>query len=149
MTATAGEIRAGCHHFPVRVYYEDTDAGGVVYHSRYLNYAERARTELLRLIGIEQSSLLSDHGLVFAIRDCRVDYRRPARLDDLLDVRTRLTRLRGASIDAVQEIWRATQRLVSLDLRVAAIRAKDGRPTGIPAGLRATLKAYVQPSMED
>ena len=96
MSASSGRIDAGEHRFPVRVYYEDTDAAGIVYHSRYLNFAERARTEMLRLSGLEQSDLRESHGVVFAVLDCRVRFIGPARFDDLLEVRSRLTELRGA-----------------------------------------------------
>jgi acyl-CoA thioester hydrolase len=144
VSANSGQIDAGEHRFPVRVYYEDTDAAGIVYHSRYLNFAERARTEMLRLTGLEQSDLRESHGVVFAVLDCRVRFIGPARFDDLLEVRSRLTELRGASLGAVQEIWRDDQRLVSLDLRVATVSSNDGRPARIPETVRAALGPHVQ-----
>ena len=140
---TSGRIDAGEHLFPVRVYYEDTDAAGIVYHSRYLNFAERARTEMLRLTGLEQSDLRESHRVVFAVLDCRVRFIGPARFDDLLEVRSRLTELRGASLGAVQEIWRGDQRLVSLDLRVATVSSDDGRPARIPETVREALGPHV------
>lgn len=149
MNASPTEFPAGDHQYPVRVFYEDTDAGGIVYHSRYLNFAERARTELLRDAGIEQSRLFAEHGLAFAVRNCSVDYLSPARLDDMLEVRSRFKALRGASIEARQEIWCGERHLVTLDLRVASVRVEDGRAVRMPAALRTVLAAYVQPSTED
>jgi acyl-CoA thioester hydrolase len=142
--APSGEIAGGEHRFPVRVYYEDTDAGGIVYHARYLHFAERARTEALRLAGIEQTSLRDTHDVVFALRRCNIDYRRPARLDDLVEVRSRFTDLRGAKLSAAQSIWRAGEELVRLTVEIATVRG-DGRPTRIPAPVRAALEPFVQP----
>src|SRR5262249_19258454 len=93
------------HVFPVRVYYEDTDAAGIVYYANYLKFAERARTEMLRAHGFEHGGIGA--GLAFAVRSCAVDYLRPARLDDALEVRTRITRVGGASLEADQDICRA------------------------------------------
>ena len=140
----SGKLTDGEHRYPVRVFYEDTDAGGIVYHARYLYFAERARTELLRLAGIEQSALRVRHDMVFAVRRCEIDYRRPARLDDLVEVRSRLTALSGAKLSAVQDIWRAGEQLVRLVVEIVSLRA-DGRPTRIPAPVRAALEPFVQP----
>lgn len=142
MIASSGEIEGGLHRLPVRVYYEDTDAGGVVYHARYLNFAERARTELLRALGIEQSQLRRRFGMVFAVRDCSVDFRRPARFDDLLEVRSRLIEMSGASLRAVQSIWRGSELLVDIKIRVAAL-GDTGRPTRIPEPVRAVLGPHI------
>lgn len=140
----SGRMADGEHRYPVRIFYEDTDAGGIVYYARYLHFAERARTEILRLAGIEQSELRARHDVVFAVRRCEVDYRRPARLDDLVEVRSRLTRVRGAQLSAVQSVWRAGEELVRLVVDLAALRG-DGRPTRIPAPVRAALEPFVQP----
>jgi acyl-CoA thioester hydrolase len=140
----SGKLAGGEHRYPVRVFYEDTDAGGIVYHARYLHFAERARTELLRLAGIEQSLLRQRHDMMFAVRRCEVDFHRPARLDDLVEVRSRLTALSGARLNAVQEIWRAGEQLVRLVVEIVSLRG-DGRPTRIPAPVRAALEPFVQP----
>ena len=140
----SGRMADGEHRYPVRIFYEDTDAGGIVYYARYLHFAERARTEILRLAGIEQSELRARHDVVFAVRRCEVDYRRPARLDDLVEVRSRLTRVRGAQLSAVQSVWRTGEELVRLVVDLAALRG-DGRPTRIPAPVRAALEPFVQP----
>ena len=92
------------HRFRLRVYFEDTDAQGVVYHANYLNFAERARTELLRSAGVEQDDLRQREGLGFAVRRCRIEFRAPARLDDLLEVRTVLQGISGARVQALQSV---------------------------------------------
>ena len=153
MTAFCGEIDGGLHRLAIRVYYEDTDAGGVVYHARYLNFAERARTELLRALGIEQSQLRRRFGMVFAVRDCALEFRRPARFDDLLEVRSCLIEMSGASLRAVQSIWRGGELLVDVKVRVAAL-GDSGRPTRIPEPVRAALGPYIiqniiQPRSQD
>ena len=129
----------GVHVFPLRVYYEDTDAGGVVYYANYLKYAERARTELLRDLGVEQSELMAGAGLAFAVRSVAVDYLSPARLDDRLEVHSRLEDVRGASLRAEQSIRRGAVELVRLEVRVACMN-RSGRAARLPAGLRAKLE---------
>ncbi|MCC7016710.1 MAG: YbgC/FadM family acyl-CoA thioesterase [Rhodospirillales bacterium] len=138
------------HIFPVRVYYEDTDAGGVVYYANYLRFAERARTEMLRRLGIESSRLMAKKGIAFAVRRCEADYRRPARLDDRLEVRTRLRGIGGASLEMEQRIVRAGRsrargarnedgiELVRLVLTLACMTAA-GKAARIPAEVRRRL----------
>lgn len=130
------------HVFPVRVYFEDTDAGGVVYHANYLKFAERARTEMLRQIGIESSALMAERGLAFAVRHCAVDYRKPARLDDLLEVRSRLARLDNASFVLEQSVRRDGVEIAALVVRVACVGAGGG-PARIPAPVRSRLRDHV------
>ncbi|MCR9174657.1 MAG: tol-pal system-associated acyl-CoA thioesterase [Alphaproteobacteria bacterium] len=126
--------------FPVRVYYEDTDAGGIVYHANYLKFAERARTEMLRAAGIDQSDMRDRHGLGFVVRRCTVDYLAPARLDDRLDVSCDLRAVRGAAIEIFQEVGKAGDAgpLVTLDLVVALVDA-EGRPRRLPRDIRDRL----------
>jgi acyl-CoA thioester hydrolase len=131
------------HVFPVRVYYEDTDAGGIVYYANYLKFAERARTELLRDVGIEQARLLEDPGLGFAVQSCAVTYRRPARLDDALEVHSVLRQLSGATIHARQRIMRGAEEVAQLDVSVVCLK-RDGRPGRIPGDVRHALQPYVQ-----
>ncbi|MEM7225043.1 MAG: tol-pal system-associated acyl-CoA thioesterase [Pseudomonadota bacterium] len=145
MTAQASRIEDGEHVLPVRVYYEDTDAAGIVYYANYLKYAERARTEMLRLMGVQQNALARDHGLAFAVRNCAIDYQRPAKLDDLLEVRSRLSALGGATAVAEQVISRDGAALVTLEVRLACI-AQNGRPARIPGHLRAALTGYCRPT---
>ncbi|MGP1395654.1 MAG: tol-pal system-associated acyl-CoA thioesterase [Inquilinaceae bacterium] len=136
--AVSGRMERGCHLFPVRVYYEDTDAGGIVYHASYLRFAERARTEMLRLAGIDQSVLAARTGAAFAVRHCTMDFRASARLDDLVTVRTRIVEIGGASLKAEQTIERNDTVLVALTLRLACID-RDGRPTRIPERVRVAF----------
>ncbi len=143
MTGLSGRIEGHRHIFPIRVYYEDTDAAGVVYHASYLRFAERARTEMLRLAGINLSKMRDDHGLVFAVRNCAVDYLAPARLDDLVEVCSRLVNLAGASLEAEQIIGRDGAELTRLGVRVACVDS-GGRPARIPAALRAALELYFE-----
>ena len=129
------------HICPVRVYYEDTDAEGIVYHANYLKFAERGRTEMLREAGIEHRELLQEHGIAFAVRNMSADYVKPARLDDALTVHSRLLDLRGASMSAEQIVRRADEDLVRLSVRLACID-RQGRPARMPPTLRAVLAAY-------
>lgn len=123
---------------PVRVYYEDTDAAGIVYYANYLKFAERARTESLRALGINQGQVLEETGVAFAVRRAAVDYRRPARLDDLLQVRTRLTAMGGATLEMDQEVVRDGAVLVALSFTLAAMSV-TGRAARIPPAVRALL----------
>ncbi len=121
----------------LRVYYEDTDFSGRVYHASYLRFLERGRTEWLRRLGIEHRELETSSGVVFAVRSLQIDYFAPAVMDDLLRVETEISGLRGASIQFLQRILRDNQRLVAATVLVAAIR--DGRPSRIPDPLRRVL----------
>ncbi len=141
--ATSGHFDGQEHVLPLRVYYEDTDAVGIVYYANYLKFAERARTEMLRLVGIQQRSLSQDYGLAFAVSDCAIDYRRPARLDDLVEVRSRLIELGAAAVRALQRITREGEELARIRARIACVRA-DGRPSRIPEPLRKALQPFCQ-----
>lgn len=133
------------HRLPVRIYYEDTDAGGIVYHANYLRYAERARSEMLRAMGYGQAALRDDHGVAFAVRGCTIDYIAPARLDDLLWVETRLLSIGGATIEAEQCVERAGAPLVRLYIRLACL-GKGLRPARLPKLLRQALQPLVHPT---
>lgn len=123
------------HRWPVRVYYEDTDATGVVYHAAYLAFAERARTEMLRARGLDQRRLRAETGLYFAVRDLAISYRAPARLDDALEICSWTKRIGAATAEMVQDIRRGDRPLARLDLRLVCLRA-DGRPARWPAAAR-------------
>jgi acyl-CoA thioester hydrolase len=123
----------------VRVYWADTDAGGVVYHSNYLDWCEQARTECLRSLGISQQELAAREGLVFTVVEAALRFRRPARLDDLLTVRSSAQIAGGASVAFRQEIWREAapaELLVTADVRVACVDAAGFRPRRIPESIR-------------
>ena len=134
--------------WPTRVYWEDTDAGGVVYHAQYLAFLERARTEWLRARGKGQEWLRNEHDLVFAVRAMRIDFRQPARLDDALDVSVVLRQCRRASLVIAQAIHRNGELLLDAEVRVAALNASDFRPRAIPDALYDELKSLEGNSME-
>lgn len=125
--------------FALRVYYEDTDAGGIVYHARYLAFAERARTELLRGLGLTHVELRESHGLMFVVRRAEVDYQRPARLDDWLRVVTTVGRVGGASCVLRQAVARDDGPVAVVTVRLACVRLDDGRPARWPARWEAVL----------
>lgn len=144
----SGRIEDVAHVYPVRVYYEDTDAGGLVYHANYLKFAERGRTEMLRLLGVNHKEMASRYGMGFAVRACNVEFRRAARLDDELEVRTRLVDLRGASIVLEQAIVRGAELVAELRLRIVCLRP-HGRAARIPEPVHEILQPYVQTREQD
>jgi acyl-CoA thioester hydrolase len=123
-----------------RVYWEDTDAGGVVYHAGYLRFMERARSEWMRALGMGQDALRQSHGLAFVVREITIAYDKPARLDDELDTTVSVTRLRAASIDFTQAVLRVADdvTLARAQVRVACVDARAFAPIRIPADI-ATL----------
>lgn len=127
-----GRAIDGAHHFSIRVYYEDTDAGGVVYYANYLRFAERARTEALRALGVPHSELTAHHGLIFMVRRVKLDYLAPARLDDALTVTTMPLSVGGASIVLRQTILLGAIPLVVSEIQLACVQASTGRPGRIP-----------------
>ena len=141
LVPAGGRLVAGEFRFPIRVYYEDTDAGGIVYLANYLRFAERARTEMLRCLGIDQERLRAERGLGFVVRRCGIDFRAPARLDDRLEVRTWFAGLRGAAVEARQAVYNATDGavLVVLELTIALVNS-TGRPARLPADVRAIFE---------
>lgn len=130
---------SGVHVFRIRVYFEDTDAMGIVYYANYLKFAERARTEMLRGAGIMHSRLLENEGYAFMVRRCTAEFIKPARLDDLLEVHTRPIALRGASLDLAQDIKRQGEDLVALRLGLACV-STAGRARRVPQELRLSLE---------
>lgn len=140
----AGWFEGSVHVCPVRVYYEDTDAGGIVYYANYLRFAERGRTELLRTLGLGQQKLRDESGLMFAVRRVEVEYELPARLDDLLEVHTRIARLGGARLDMAQEILRGGTRLVSMIVQVVSLDSETTRARRLTGFVRDILMPYSQ-----
>ena len=120
--------------WPVRVYYEDTDSGGVVYYANYLKFFERARTEFLRQFDLQQDQLIQEHNIIFAVRNINVDYHKPAVFNDLLKVTTEILELKKASIVFKQVILRDEDEtmLCQATCKVACIQAKQLKPTAIP-----------------
>ena len=139
-----GEIRDGRHVLTVRVYYEDTDFTGIVYHANYLRYMERGRTNYLRLLGADHRALFEETakqapGFAFVVRAMNIDFLKPARMDDVLEVFTEPQEVRGASITLHQRVMRGDELLVEASVRVAFI--SDGRARPIPKPLRLAMKA--------
>ncbi len=130
---------ADAHVFPIRVYYEDTDAGGVVYYANYFRYFERARTEMMRSLGIESSRLQDELGVAIAVRRCMAEFMRPAQLDDMLEVETRITTVKGASFMGEQVVRRDGEDLVRLDIQLACLNLEGG-PVRLPDDVRAALQ---------
>jgi acyl-CoA thioester hydrolase len=122
----------------VRVYYEDTDAAGIVYYANYLKFAERARSEWLRAADPDRTMAPKASGLVFVVRRCAIDYLQPARLDDLLEVETRVTGMAGATLDLQQIVRRGGTDLVVMAVTLACVNSA-GRPARLPPALRAAL----------
>lgn len=127
--------------FPVRVYYEDTDAGGVVYHSRYLNFMERARTEWLRTAGFDQSALKQQEHVLFVVHSMQLQFKKPARLDDQLRVVSQLLEMGRGSFSCQQQIMRDETILVEAQVKVACVDADSFKPTGIPARIKIALES--------
>ena len=139
-----GEIRDGRHALTVRVYYEDTDFTGIVYHANYLRYMERGRTNYLRLLGADHRALFEETakeapGFAFVVRAMNIDFLKPARMDDVLEVFTEPQEVRGASITLHQRVMRGDELLVKASVRVAFI--SEGRARPIPKPLRTAMKA--------
>jgi len=137
MTAAVGD-RAPFRH-TLRVYWEDTDAGGVVFYANYLKFFERARTEWLRALGFGQQALRERTGAIFVVTDTQVRYRAPARLDDLLDVTVDLRAGGRASMLIAQQAWRGSALLAEGDIRIGCVDAGNFRPRRIPTELLCTL----------
>ena len=129
------------YSFPVRVYFENTDAGGVVYHSEYLKFLERARTEWLRHLGFDHQALARDHRVVFVVTSAAIEFSRPARLDDTVAVSVRLESLGKVRCVFAQEIRRDDEVLVSARITVACVTGEAFKPVEIPAALRKKMEA--------
>ena len=129
------------HSFPVRVYYEDTDFSGNVYHAAYLKFFERGRTEWLRELGVEQSTLVSHEQRLFVVHSLDMSYRKPARLDDLITIRSRVTRVGRASIHFAQRAERDGELLAHGNIQVCCVDAVHLRPAALPAVVRTKLES--------
>jgi acyl-CoA thioester hydrolase len=125
----------------VRVYYEDTDAGGIVFYANYLKFFERARTEWLRAAGIGQQDLLDEEGVVFVVKNASIDYVAPARLDDLVRITTTIEKLGRASVQFLQQAWRDEQLLSSANVKVGCVDAATMRPRSLPDAVAAKMHA--------
>ena len=126
--------------WPVRVYYEDTDAGGVVYYANYLKFLERARTEWLRSFGLNQDKLAQEQGLIFVVRWAKLDFFRPARLDDMLGIAVQPLKVARVYVDLAQEVRCGTQVLARAELRVACLKQREFKPIALPQFLRESIQ---------
>jgi acyl-CoA thioester hydrolase len=135
--------------WPLRVYYEDTDAGGIVFYANYLKFFERARTEWLRACGIDQRALAESDGVLFVVKRTAVEYSAPARLDDVIHVVSRIERIGRASVDFHQEAWRDGTLLASGNIKVASVSPGAIRPVGIPASVLNGLRRGPQGSVSN
>lgn len=142
---TSGRIEGGRHVLPLRIYYEDTDAQGIVYYANWLRFLERGRTEMLRLLGQEHSALREERGLNWVVRRCLIDYLKPGRLDETIEVVTHCGELRGASLDMLQEARRGAEVLVRAELLVACM-GDDGKPARLPPQVKQALGQLASPS---
>ncbi len=133
--APQGEFYGKVFVFPARVYYEDTDAGGVVYYANYLKYAERARTEFIRALGVNQQDTLAEDKCGFMVRGLNIEYKAPAVLDDLLSVTCELTEMKGAGAEMKQEIYRGETLLAKIEIKLAYVSLLKKRPVRIPEEL--------------
>jgi acyl-CoA thioester hydrolase len=139
-----GEIRGGRHLQPIRIYYEDTDFSGVVYHASYLRFMERGRTNYLRLIGADQRALFEQAeqeapGFAFVVRSMRIDFLKPARMDDVIEIVTTTAEVKGASVTLSQRVMRDGEILVEASVQVAFVSGGRARP--IPKPLRIAMQA--------
>lgn len=135
------------HAYKLRVYYEDTDAGGIVYHANYLRFAERARTEALRALGVPHSAMVEQHGRMFVVHRINLVYHRAARLDDEVTVVTNIKSVGGAVLTIRQEFWRDSDSLAVLEVSLGCIRLDNGRAARMPAEWAAGLRARLHENL--
>lgn len=126
--------------FPIRIYYEDTDAGGIVYYANYLKYAERARTEFLRHFGINQQEMLKNQECGFVVRNCNINYKSPARLDDALNITCKVTELKGASLKMEQKLYREDTVICEIEITLVFLSLATMRPSKIPTEIGSLLQ---------
>ncbi len=138
MNTSVSSPGSGEFRLPVRVYIEDTDAGGIVYYVNYLKFMERARTEFLRGFGYEHYALAGDN-YQFVVHSCEIRYHSPGRIDDQLEITAALSRAGRAGLDFVQRVLRGDELLCEARIRVACVQADTLRPCAIPAALRAAI----------
>lgn len=132
------------HSVDYRVYYEDTDAGGVMYHASFIRFCERGRTELLRAAGLSCATLAGDQGIIFVIRHLEADYHKPARLEDLLTVKSSIKAMKNSSFIMEQSIFCQDSMLFSATVTVVCVDSRDVRPVRLPENVRAKFMDYVE-----
>ena len=128
------------YSLPVRVYFQDTDAGGVVYHSNYLNFMERARTEWLRAHGYSNAGLMKEFGMVFVVRSIKLDYLKPALLDDCLEVTAHINEIGRSRVSLIQSIMRGAEVLTKAEVHLVCVSLASFKPSSVPEVLRKQLE---------
>lgn len=132
--------KSGIFSLPVRVYFQDTDAGGVVYHASYVNFMERARTEWLRTHGYSNAGLMKEFGVVFVVRTIKVDYLKPALLDELLDVTAQITDIGRSRLNLLQTVRRGDEVLTEAEVHLVCVSVGSFKPVSVPEVLSKRLK---------
>jgi acyl-CoA thioester hydrolase len=127
------------HTYELRIYYQDTDAGGIVYHANYLAFAERARAEMMRALGAPHAQMVAEFGVMFVVRRINLHYQRPARLDEVIRIESRLLSVAGASLTLEQKFWRDSDSLAVLEVGLGCVNAQTGRAARLPAAWSARL----------
>jgi acyl-CoA thioester hydrolase len=130
------------HILPIRVYLEDTDAGGIVYHASYVRFMERARTEMMRSIGADHSAMIKNDGVMFVVKTLALDFLKPALLDDLIEVHSSVGEIANASLEMEQKILKAGETLLTAKIRLASVTI-SGQPCRIPAAILGKIKAAI------
>jgi acyl-CoA thioester hydrolase len=143
-TNLSGYLEGNIHFFPLRIYFSETDAGGIVYHSRYLDMAEHARTELLHLLNIDHRKKLKEQGMGFVVRSVKTDYLSPALLDETLVVKSSIKKVGKFSMEMIQEIFRDDQLLVALEIKLGFISIHTGRPQVMPDEWQEILSSIAE-----
>lgn len=140
LNSNSGVIKDGIHSFPIRVYYEDTDAGGIVYHSQYLNFMERGRTEMLRMCGLEHAAMMTTQTspTMLVVKSMNIDFKRPATLDDELVVTSEISKLGAVSMMISQCVLKGDDALVTAEVKVGIIGG-DKRPKKLDSDTRSMI----------
>jgi len=141
--ALLGHLDGNRHVYPLIVFYEDTDAGGIVYHANYLAFAERARSAMLNLLGFTNRNVAERHKVAIAVRHCTLDFRRAARLEDRLTVESRVIKLGGASLGFEQKVMRDDEELVVIEIYLACMSLEELRAQRLPDELRTAFNRYL------
>lgn len=143
----SGRIEGSRHHYPVRVFFEDTDLSGIAYHANYLKWCERARSDILRLLGIDQRAAFEAGEGFYAVSEANIKWRRPAKFDDVLRVETHCTHVRAASANMIQRILRGDEVLAEIAITAAFLSA-DGRPKRQPEAWREAFMTFIEKDPE-
>ena len=143
----SGIIEGSRHLYPVRVFFEDTDLSGIAYHANYLKWCERARSDILRVLGIDQRAAFEAGEGFYAVSEANIKWRRPAKFEDVLTVETRVTQVRAASANMIQRIFRAEELLAEVEMTAAFLSA-DGRPKRQPEAWRTAFATIFQKDPE-